>query len=595
MHRDDPHLSETAAPSSTRKRVIVEPRPAMRRPMRNLETYESPAAERAGGRLVAAGLLESERDALRRFWEARGLPWRSSFVESADDAVRLVEGADVRPITLAFRSPHDDGENEHALQQMLHVLPRHVPVFGIGDEQALTLDDDTAGRIRWLPALDGAHLPLIANACRVAELSDDLGMRDHGHVDEVGLIELFVSLDMRGESGALRLYRGTARRVIHLIDGRPVYAESSLLSENFGRYLFALGLIDESDYHRARVIQDRDGVRQGEAFVRMGAIAEEDLDDLLRQQIRAKIVNAFVPGVTGYVFDGFDTWSAPPAMHEFNTFEIIASATARTASQEQLETRWAELEDRRIVTQQLGLRLVEQVRDALDPTVWERLEAGCTVSRLFGDDPPARALRSRISIVDALLTTGVGVLCDTSENEERHARLMDDAALAEAQYEIVDVDAVEPEDAGSDPPEGDDRRRTEKRETLCDAEEAYRNGREHLARAEFAQAIKSFKSAQRQNPEEPLYRLYEGWAWCCSAMTTDDARWRRGERLLSRATYENPLMPDGYLMLARLALSKGDRVEALEHARMTLRLAPRHDEARALLASLRTRDEGQMH
>src|SRR5690606_12118325 len=112
-------------------------------------------------------------------------------------------------------------------------------------------------------------------------------------VDPFGLIGVFSQLATARATGRLELDRENGVwRHIYFIDGRPVYAASELLSENFGQILLRRGVITEVEYQWARRLQEQEGVRQGEALVKIGVLSRRALYRLLRAQIRQKIVNA---------------------------------------------------------------------------------------------------------------------------------------------------------------------------------------------------------------------------------------------------------------------------------------------------------------
>src|SRR5690606_41164005 len=78
------------------------------------------------------------------------------------------------------------------------------------------------------------------------------------------------------------------------LDHRPLHSFPTRRSSdlNFGQFLLRRDVITEVEYQWARRLQEQEGVRQGEALVKIGVLSRRALYRLLRAQIRQKIVNA---------------------------------------------------------------------------------------------------------------------------------------------------------------------------------------------------------------------------------------------------------------------------------------------------------------
>lgn len=100
-------------------------------------------------------------------------------------------------------------------------------------------------------------------------------------------------------TGRLHLQHGVQRKQIEILNGFPVNASSNVRAEVLGYWLRRRGVISEAQLHESQDLMLRDGLRQGEALVRLGVLTMERLFQLLREMIREKVLNVFAwPGGT---------------------------------------------------------------------------------------------------------------------------------------------------------------------------------------------------------------------------------------------------------------------------------------------------------
>ncbi|MEO1271072.1 MAG: DUF4388 domain-containing protein [Myxococcota bacterium] len=140
-----------------------------------------------------------------------------------------------------------------------------------------------------------------------------------GNLEDTGLDTLFVHVLRTAWTGRLELACQGTVKVIYFEQGSPVYASSTLLSENFGQILLRRGVISEVEYEWARKLQMREGIRQGEALVKIGILSHEELFGYLREQIREKMVNAFGWPAADYTMD-----EGEHHLHNINRFRFNA-------------------------------------------------------------------------------------------------------------------------------------------------------------------------------------------------------------------------------------------------------------------------------
>ncbi len=94
-------------------------------------------------------------------------------------------------------------------------------------------------------------------------------------------------------TGELKLKQDTVVKVIFVEEGQPVYAASNLASERFGRFCVKRGAMAEADLNRVAALAELEGIRTGEAMVRLGLLDAEQRRELLEEQVREIIWSTF--------------------------------------------------------------------------------------------------------------------------------------------------------------------------------------------------------------------------------------------------------------------------------------------------------------
>jgi predicted Zn-dependent protease with MMP-like domain len=97
----------------------------------------------------------------------------------------------------------------------------------------------------------------------------------------------------KGYAGGLRVERGSLWREVYFENGLPVGSMSNIIQECLGRFLVRLGRLAPEKCEDSLIIMNGLRVRQGEALVKMGLIKEEELPELLRLQLRVRLLGLF--------------------------------------------------------------------------------------------------------------------------------------------------------------------------------------------------------------------------------------------------------------------------------------------------------------
>ena len=111
----------------------------------------------------------------------------------------------------------------------------------------------------------------------------------------------------KGFAGGLRVERGSLWKEIYFDKGLPVGSRSNILNECFGRLLVSCGRLGEEACEESLILMKGLNKLQGEALVRMGLIMEDELPELLRLQLRTRLLDLFGWKGAAYKFKEGDT------------------------------------------------------------------------------------------------------------------------------------------------------------------------------------------------------------------------------------------------------------------------------------------------
>jgi hypothetical protein len=102
--------------------------------------------------------------------------------------------------------------------------------------------------------------------------------------------------------GELKLSQGTTVKVVYFERGRPVYAASNVASERFGRFSVKKGAIAEAALAQVVSVTQKEGLRTGDAMVKLGLINAAKRRELLIEQIKEIIWSTAAWTVGHYTF-----------------------------------------------------------------------------------------------------------------------------------------------------------------------------------------------------------------------------------------------------------------------------------------------------
>lgn len=137
-------------------------------------------------------------------------------------------------------------------------------------------------------------------------------------------------------TGKLVLSLDTRQRNIYFLNGHPVSADSTSISESFGSSLVKLGYIDEATREEASLRMVEKQLHFGETLVEMNAIQKDELFKALRKHIYQVLINCFLSRQGEYEFFEMDEIPAHLPRIEFNPFILMFEAQKKLISIEAL-------------------------------------------------------------------------------------------------------------------------------------------------------------------------------------------------------------------------------------------------------------------
>lgn len=391
----------------------------------------------------------------------------------------------------------------------------------------------------------------------------------------------------RRANGSLLLRRGTTKKIVFFVDGRPLAVRSNVVAECLGQILARQRLISSEALQESLRRMKAEARLQGEILVEMGALSPTNLTRALVEQAEAKLIDVF--GWTEGRFM-FQEGSVPPA----RVVRIERSPAALIL--EGVRRQYDEIRQRLALAPWAGKYLV------LDPTTplraQEMTPEPAEQAFLRGIDGRARletvidAARiprdKAMLLVVALMQAGLAHATDTPAGpdgsriagpdrdlrpSEGEARRATDGARPPKPPELPDVVINAPTTAAPTPPSNA-------------AEELYRAGIGHLRADHHREAVEALRQAARMVPDHADYRAALGWALFRVAPT--DARASRAALAeLRRALQLDPRSRSAHRYLGQLYAQTGQPDLAIVELEKLLELDPTSTEAADALRRLR--------
>jgi len=127
-------------------------------------------------------------------------------------------------------------------------------------------------------------------------------------------------------TGRLRVSREDQERRIYFLNGHPIAADSTALSESFGQQLVQLGFISEETREQASQQMVIEQLHFGEVLVKMGALQKDELFKALRRHTYQLLINSFISRQGNFELEALEEIPEHIARVEFNPFILMLEA-----------------------------------------------------------------------------------------------------------------------------------------------------------------------------------------------------------------------------------------------------------------------------
>lgn len=189
----------------------------------------------------------------------------SAVQEGADYRVQLADGSEFGPMTAAN------------LTALLRARTIH-------ESAMVTIGNSPPQPLMTIPAFRGVVAELAAQR-KVPVLS--------GPLSQWILVRLIYRLHADRASGCLELTRGDGIKAVYFRRGRIQYIASNAMEELIGPFMVSNGYVSQSDVDQAAQRAKATGARLGDLLISMNKIKPFQLFQVLEQQLRAKLIQAF--------------------------------------------------------------------------------------------------------------------------------------------------------------------------------------------------------------------------------------------------------------------------------------------------------------
>ncbi len=440
-------------------------------------------------------------------------------------------------------------------------------------------------------------------------------------IADAGFAGWVLALHKFKSSGVVQVRAGEVNTFVYLDEGVPVFAEEGTLGETFGRVLLTRRMLTEAQYRSVveKVTEAPDGSEQmrfGEACVALGFLTHEQVNEVLEDQVRRKVLRCFqwanpvcqfrnTPEALDEVAH-YPVEVAPLVLEGVRRFYDPARVEKVVAPVLDLYPRVEErVED---LTERFRMKVAEAqfvsridgsrtTRAVLAGANLDPLHAGQVLCALvladaivLDEERPLNSMQLR-----AVWASTVAVPSDEPKVPVAKAPVVSTPSpVARAKAAVpaarrpevparpvawpslprrVAPRAVRPAGASaraSVPPPDDVKQRRLRAEAL------YQSGRAALREGLVAKALGELRRAADLHPEAKEYRLCAVWA---ELLDSKDEQWRVALRsqlddLVREAVVENREVAIPHYIKAHLNLFAGDEVNALKCFRMARRLDP---------------------
>ena len=181
------------------------------------------------------------------------------------------------------------------------------------------------------------------------DLAPDLSALYRGNLENTSFARVLGMAYGARVSGALMLRKSSVKKIVYLQGGTPVFVKSNLIEETLGRIMIRERLITAAENEAAIDRMKREGRKQGEILVEMGAISPHNLEFGLERQLEVKLYDLFTWLEGKYLLNDRTDYEGTHVALSSSPIELIYEGVRRSMSPERISRELNKIRDRVVV------------------------------------------------------------------------------------------------------------------------------------------------------------------------------------------------------------------------------------------------------
>ena len=158
-----------------------------------------------------------------------------------------------------------------------------------------------------------------------------------GIISKSDFPQLLHRLYQHKQTGLLHVQKNSAKKIIYIKNGYPIFARSNILGECLGRMLVKDDVITQVDCDQSIEQSKTSGRLQGTVLIEMGLLTPQDLHDALKQQVTEKLLNIFAWTEGQFRFVAQDEFKKNVTSIELSPSALIREGIIRYWDKERVE------------------------------------------------------------------------------------------------------------------------------------------------------------------------------------------------------------------------------------------------------------------
>ena len=208
-----------------------------------------------------------------------------------------------------------------------------------------------------------------------------------GRLKDLSLANLLHLLYVGGKTGLLRLRQDETVKVVHLLDGYPVWVDSTLQEETLGACLLNDGKIAKEVLDRSQRLMEQTGRKLGEVLLEIEAISSNDLYIALKQHLQLKIVSCFAWDTGEYEFREYSTLPVDSPAITLEPGRLIIDGIRRHFLGRDLERLHSFVTtDCILPTKERAYTLAQLALSSEEQQIYQLACSGCTIDEIAGQE-----------------------------------------------------------------------------------------------------------------------------------------------------------------------------------------------------------------